>query len=1249
MAINKKAFKDSLQAKDMDYCNDFFEMKNTPNVFTDSFSYNKYEALTDVNDIKSNNFSNLFLAKRRLNEEWLGVKEKRKTDLNIVSTISFEAPDTEDPSNQGVWLYFDKNYTFWDLNLNEADYYLTYSRPPSNLYNYFFYVEYVSDTECRISHNFGDMRFYLSVDENQKIQFTAKYSDKDCIFGYILDGKKMQLFKTITKTEEEKTTCTTYTLAYQQNDGRYSLLLSDDLTNSNTNIIYLNEIENEMERYINNTYVGYDQSQYITAINRDTSAFYIKGQAMFHHQYNKDSGINFVPLKSNLTYQGQYSRGDNLTLSYEEYPDVNYRDYTSIHSGVNQERGYDNIILNYVFNDQIYTVEDGDVLQFRIPSIEETGGKNPLYPYKSMNIADSKFIKSGAFASDVPYFSDKVYKLQGAYTIIKDSNGNKLSPNNGTYLCTWLYQPDEKNEPVWLDRYYYPDKISRKEALTGAHFQESFNNLIDKNYNTEEITDLIKENTYFDKVSDLVFEPNNDYKYSRLSSVMVNDVVEQLSPNRVQNVEGENGELAYLDDLMQLDGKHSLRIDHKLFNKTNALNFNTDLYITNSKKIGLQIFGTDYTSGLNIQNRKDLAPYHYYATSKVIYLLNNDFQIKHSYDLYSKYHDIINKFILGDLFDDVIVISNLYIYIFTYDLSLKSKISYSDIKGINDVVIDGMKGNLLNYPYDDGRVSISYTPKPVQITGKLNEAKANIGYLEDDRIGIKYEDIKPFVFFETTISKIMSEKDALLYKNNLYVPYDQNILKFIFVPDAEKDDFSESDMANFPCKVRVLDYDEYTCNYLRTINGSTVDDEPAFENGFIEVENELKTLYIDKNGDIYGFNFDKIAISPDDDTIYGLYAWDKYIDAGGWYWLYNQSLSKMQSFVASSKFAEFSSTESIDKVKMNEEGMMCLVRGFADNSEQRRFEVYEKTKRKSYQFFLNEYEEIYSLDSYKYIDREYNEHLSFILLAKSEDKMYRIEYQCDTGALNEEKLDLPVEKNDRFYETTNSNVIMRYANENKLYFNLYLPSNYLYDYCETIVWDLKEVQTGWYNINILVDLDKAQFEVKINDLPFDDRNNSPNFKPYVNSNGNVFDTTYYIGQLGKKYGTTMNNILSDSLEDPYRCKNSKVENARIYTKALSYHEYQAMRLDGKPINTISLTLPCGQRSNLDEIVRYFKYVPPAAISNKVKINIAGTGLSTKGEFELLEKEIRTALENNKDCMVDVKDIEFIHDSNKLTN
>jgi hypothetical protein len=157
----------------------------------------------------------------------------------------------------------------------------------------------------------------------------------------------------------------------------------------------------------------------------------------------------------------------------------------------------------------------------------------PLWPYKFININDTKFVKNGSFGSDVPFFADKVKKFQTYKTIIKDDLGNKVSPNNETYLCSWLYKKDHESEPIWLDRYYYPDMIERHEALKGeSNFKQSFENIIDKNYIKNEninyddtVTGKIYRNTFFDKLSDMVIEAGNTYRYQRISTDMVNEVI----------------------------------------------------------------------------------------------------------------------------------------------------------------------------------------------------------------------------------------------------------------------------------------------------------------------------------------------------------------------------------------------------------------------------------------------------------------------------------------------------------------------------------------------------------------------------------------------------------------------------------------------------------------------------------------------------------------------------------------------------
>ena len=83
--------------------------------------------------------------------------------------------------------------------------------------------------------------------------------------------------------------------------------------------------------------------------------------------------------------------------------------------------------------------------------------------------------------------------------------------------------------------------------------------------------------------------------------------------------------------------------------------------------------------------------------------------------MYKTYGDKIVKVILGDVFDDVILISGVWLYILGYDLRLKTKISLTasteddlDIKGlgvIREFIGDKMT-KLLNYPYSDSSIKL---------------------------------------------------------------------------------------------------------------------------------------------------------------------------------------------------------------------------------------------------------------------------------------------------------------------------------------------------------------------------------------------------------------------------------------------------------------------------------------------------------------------------------------------------------------
>ena len=114
-----------------------------------------------------------------------------------------------------------------------------------------------------------------------------------------------------------------------------------------------------------------------------------------------------------------------------------------------------------------------------------------------------------------------------------------------------------------------------------------------------------------------------------------------------------------------------------------------------------------------------------------------------------------------------------------------------------------------------------------------------------------------------------------------------------------------------------------------------------------------------------------------------------------------------------------------------------------------------------------------------------------------------------------------------------------------------------------------------------------------------------------------------------------------SSKEPYAITNIKCENTTLYKKTLNYHEYQANRLHFSKINDLALTIPCGIRNGIEEIIRYFKYNKPASISNSIKINISGVdGIKNESELNRLKSNIFMALSDN-DCLTTINEIEFI--------
>lgn len=1176
----RKNFSKNIKPKELTFTDEYFKLSGSY-INTDyGFNYIAYNALKDVNDVKSNNYSNIILTKKQNMSNLISINEiaPAKTK-DFISALSFFAPDNSNTYNQPVWLSFDKTYDSYDIDMESASIKLIKSNNLAE--TMLFRVNCINEQYCYISHNFGSSTFYLSYDGSFK--YTTKFSDSTCRFTYHLVDNKLNLYilyKGIL-----------YLVYCEKNKNGYYLSLSPTAISDNSADIYINDKDEYTNKYIDSTWIRYKRNNAVDIIDSTRSSLNNSSQIIIHNEYSDDK-VNVIPLKNTLTYQGTVTDGQVLRISsngkFIDEPMVDFRNYTSLHTGYNQELGTENITLSFTFTDQVIRLNDGEDCIISIPSKNEND-LSPLYPYEAININDMAFVRNGAFSSDVPFFADKFRKLQ---------NESEYSGiNNYTYLCTWLYQPNEYTTPVWLDRYYYPDMISRKDALKQVTnhniFNLSFENILDKFYLKDEYTaeerekygitpevdkrlkefkTKLKEETFIDKKSDLLFAPGTKYQYSRISKNTVDEIFDSLKSNRSDYVKDKYSNDVLLSNLTHLNGTNWEKLPANFFQNSQQISFNTNIFISPYKKMGIQLFGMEYKKGFNIQNRKDLTPFTYYATDDSVFMMNNSFNICNQFNIKEKYNENILYIIISAPFDDVYVISENYIFIFDYDLSLKNQILISSL--INET----------NIPFNGTMLSKVYM-------------------LQHNK----------------NLYAVYNEEQ----KDDNDISYHGQVVKLIFNPDFsyEKEN-----------SIRILQDDEFFNNF-------TV----SKDNSLSQTDAIIKSLYIDSNNILYAFNYDVLKIAHDNDTIYGIIKENNNKNDSSWYYIFNQSLATLNTSIAASKYAEFVSDVSIDNLAFGPNGVFALIRGFnSESNNYKTLEVYDKSKTKVYNYPLKSYDKVISLDYYRYIDSDGEEHDSIFALVESDGSLTVIEYQIDGDRVKTYNTSLPGKYIPTFKNITNSNLVLPYLNKNSLYFNLNLPEN---NGCISYEWDLNEAQEGWYNINVMADLNEAVYEIKINDITVAIYNtdNTPNFKKHLYTNISSLDGIYYLGTLGKQYGTTLNEILKgNSYIDPYAWKNSKIEYTTIYNKILKYHEYQANKLHFTDINQLVLTIPCGIRNGIEEIVRYFKFNRPPSHTNKIKINISGLkdDIIMDSEINNLKRDIVSAL-NESDCLIEIKEIEFI--------
>jgi hypothetical protein len=592
----------------------------------------KATALTNANDVATNNFSHLFLS--------------YKAPL----TGSVYIRDLQRLEDEGFSTYLAAN----SINgINGGSVFLVVEEPPADVNTakiamsgtndvidnrYMFEIEFVDDTLCYIKHENNLNIRYMTVDYEGDITFTNKIN-----YDYLYDLSP-QLFYYLYDREQD------YIVFYKNNSDIAKYVTYDalnetlTLTTPSTGVltpystmsifkcIDRNEAPNNTKLF--DPWVSYNNDLKANSqeIRPDRSIDHIDSNILFNSEYNTLSSnsldLNVLSLKNTNTPENLQSRNNPFSLtktSVFSEAESDFRDYKRIFAGSNQLFGNDNITLGYDAYTTDIILKSDSITYFHIPQ--------NTYPYIQLNIGDAGLQEAGAIAGDHPLKADKIFKRLGnnKYT---SHFGESIEEATGSFLCTWLSgnsNPDSK--PIWVDRYYNPSKVSFFGALSTNEVQAvKYKSLLECLAGT--VADILKNVTVFDKPSDMLFEPGTYYAYHHYGQDDINRYILSLNDQLVQENINSIRDTKTMSEVYYEGTEY--RLDGSIYGTTKSLSsiqdsgqFTISFFAHSNdwnKPFAGQFIGNYATDGFGIFNQNNLTPTLYVPTLCGCIIYNTDVQ-----------------------------------------------------------------------------------------------------------------------------------------------------------------------------------------------------------------------------------------------------------------------------------------------------------------------------------------------------------------------------------------------------------------------------------------------------------------------------------------------------------------------------------------------------------------------------------------------------------------------------------------------
>ena len=705
-------------------------------------------ALSSAIDTSINNYSQITLTDALRANTMLGFNIKSDTYPDNITTylLANAHPNISPDSKYIKVIESQSDNVFRDHFLGEKviqglqynSWYFSQNLDDNSMY---FTVTLHSDSELSINHNDNYMSVYMSLSGNpaegtSKIYFTA--SDLNTPgshqrFNYIYEPSTGNLI--LYKSIDDRT----YYVKSKYNE--LILELNDTDTFPLEAVFKLTAVKkNTKDLKLSNNWVSYVPAGNDNRLNvaEDRSYKNVYNNYMLTTQYTNITGdcidVDITLLKNQLSPYYNSTRGN----PFINIQGCDHRQYDKLFTGTNQIRGPEDICLGYNSYEAEITLAPDKITYFHTPQ--------DMYPYNKINVNDSGLREAGAIGGDTPAVADKIFKRAADYKY-SSPDGSPSDEQTGVWLCSWLKSdtspawsagehynknvtvlykdtiyraleentsevpdkdPDiwealERPAPIWMDRYYNPDKYSVLEALKipdqYTEYTDKFE-YITKNIGAEDIY-------VFDKTSDLTFEPGSRYAYYR-----VGNKENQTTINNISNKIHEGlGSSFYEDGSIYenpLQDEYIFTGDTYIETATPASITNSDFTVSLtldvedwSQPIGTQIAGNYTNAGIGLFNKLHATPYITLPGLSGSYLYNTDMSLTLTLPTSS------SCILPGVINENMHLISR--------DENGENKIYQYDKKGLlNETTLINTVSSIRDVNYDDSYIYVYYSNNTVQ-------------------------------------------------------------------------------------------------------------------------------------------------------------------------------------------------------------------------------------------------------------------------------------------------------------------------------------------------------------------------------------------------------------------------------------------------------------------------------------------------------------------------------------------------------